>query len=291
MDKTKGIFWLASYPKSGNTWFRIVLNNLLNKTPELEDLDEIHTGAIASSRGWIDNVLGFDSASLTHDELEKLLPSIYRFSNEEASEVGYHKIHNAYTYLDKKKKKPLLPADACLGAIYIMRSPLDVAISFANHNSCTIDNAIAVMGDKNNAYSNSPFTQSSQIRHKLSSWSAHVESWNTAKELNVLCIRYEDMKASPQATFSKAMDFLQIKASEEEIALAIDNANIDKLKELEKKSGFKERPANVETFFRKGIVGDWEKSLTSEQVRHLVRDHAVVMNQYGYLNDELVDFF
>ncbi len=288
MDKEKGIYWLASYPKSGNTWFRIVLANVLNKTQQT-NLDHINTGAIASSRVWIDDALNFDSATLDHDELDQLLPSVYNYYHEQAEHVSYHKIHNAYTFLDKKNKVPLIPR--CLGAIYILRSPLDVAISYANHSSCTFDHAIAALGDQNSAFCDTHFGQSSQVRHQLGSWSTHVESWMTAPDLNVHLIRYEDMKLAPMDVFTKALEFLQIKASPEEIELAIENAKIEKLQHLEEQSGFKERPAKVERFFRKGIVGDWENQLSSEQIRRIIRDQAIVMHKYNYLDESIIDFF
>lgn len=291
MEKTNGIYWLASYPKSGNTWLRIVLANILNKKEEMDDLEDIHTGAIASSRPWIDAALGFDSALLSADELEKLTPAIFKYHHEKSKEIAYHKIHNAYTYLDKRKRKPLIPTDACLGAIYILRNPLDVAISYANHSSCSLDQAIATLGNPETTYCNNPFEQSSQVRHQLCSWSLHVESWTTAKDLNLLVLRYEDMKNAPLDTFTKAMKFLRIEATSEQIQKAIDNANIEKLQEIEKKSGFKERPPKVEHFFRKGVIDDWKQELNSDQIRKIVGDHAVVMNKFGYMNETLIKYF
>ncbi len=83
-----GIYWLASYPKSGNTWFRVFLRNLLEDGDKPADINEIHTGSIASGRGWLDEVLGFDTAELEPDEVDRLRPEVYRWSirNEE---VGY----------------------------------------------------------------------------------------------------------------------------------------------------------------------------------------------------------
>jgi hypothetical protein len=290
MSEKKGIYWLASYPKSGNTWFRIVLYNILNKKEELDNLDEIRTGAIASGRQWVDNMLGFESALLTHNELDAILPDVYTHYHEIAQDLSYHKIHNAYTYLDKEKTKPLLPPSCCHGAVYIMRNPLDVAISLANHNSCPIQQSIDGMANYNLAYGASPFEQGSQIRHKLGSWSHHVESWQEAPA-NVLTIRYEDMKMNPLDTFSKAMDFLQIEVSEENVAKAIDNASMEKLKHLEETKGFKERPAKVQSFFRKGVMDDWKENLTSDQIKQIVRQHAGVMDKFGYLDEELIEYF
>ena len=53
-----GIYWLASYPKSGNTWFRAFLCNLQEDGEEPADINDLATGGIASARGWLDEVLG-----------------------------------------------------------------------------------------------------------------------------------------------------------------------------------------------------------------------------------------
>ena len=128
----KGIFWLASYPKSGNTWFRVFLAHVLNQAEAPIDINHLNTGQIASSRPWLDEALGFDSASLTHDELDALRPLVYQWYHETIDKIGYHKIHDAYTYISHDA--PLIPNQSCLGAIYFIRNPLDVAISFANQN-------------------------------------------------------------------------------------------------------------------------------------------------------------
>ena len=64
-----GIYWLASYPKSGNTWFRSVLANYMSETDEPININELNTGSIASSRVWVDDVLCVDTADMTQEEV------------------------------------------------------------------------------------------------------------------------------------------------------------------------------------------------------------------------------
>ena len=279
----KGIYWLSSYPKSVNTWFRIFLANLFNTDGTSIDLNQINTGAIASARGWIDQVLGFDSANLSYDELDQLRSAVYKWHATHATSIGYHKIHDAYTYLDNKT--PLIPNEGCLGALYFIRNPLDVAISFANHSQCTIDEAIATMGNKTYAFCKGKFKQHNQLRQWLLSWSLHVQSWVNTKGINILVLRYEDMKLKPMETFTKAAQFLQLDASEENITKALDNAHIDKLQALEEQFGFNEKPAKVGRFFRKGIVGDWKNTLSTTQIAQIIHDHGDTMRAYGYLDE------
>lgn len=281
MSAKKGLYWLASYPKSGNTWFRIVLANLLNTSTNPVDLNQINTGAIASARGWIDEALGFDSAYLNHDELDQLRPDIYQWHSEQCRMDGYHKIHDAYTFVNNGR--PMIPSDGCLGALYFIRNPLDVAISFANHSRCSIDKAIENMGNETFAFCKNQYRQHNQLRQWLLSWSLHVQSWVSAQDIEVLVLRYEDMKEHPLPTFKKAIAFLRLDSSETDIENALDNARIEKLQQQEDASGFSEKPAKVARFFRKGIVGDWKNTLTSAQIDRIIRDHGDMMQCYGYL--------
>ena len=106
-----GIYWLASYPKSGNTWFRTFLRNLIEDGDQPADINELSTGNIASSCGWLAEVLGFDTAELDPDEVDRLGPEVYRWSLKD-NEIGYHKIHDAYTYT--RSCEPLISREATL---------------------------------------------------------------------------------------------------------------------------------------------------------------------------------
>ena len=280
----KGIFWLASYPKSGNTWFRIFLANLLKKSDQPIDLNHINTGMIASAREWMEQSLGFDSTELSHDELDALRPSVYQWFSEELQEVGYHKIHDAYTYLPNQE--PLIPRTGSLGALYFIRNPLDVAISFANHSCSSIDEAINKMGNAEFAFCKGKFRQHNQLRQWLLSWSMHVQSWIDAKDINVLVLRYEDMKNHSKTTFTRAVQFLGIETADQDIENALSNSAIDKLQQQEAESGFSEKPAKVDRFFRKGIVGDWQSTLTESQIQRIIADHGETMRRFGYLNGQ-----
>jgi hypothetical protein len=277
-----GIYWLASYPKSGNTWFRIFMSNLLKDDDEPVDINDMDvTTGIASGRDWLDEVLGFDTAELSPDEVERLRPEVYRWALRE-DEVGYHKIHDACTLTSEGE--PLVSREATLGALYILRNPLDVAPSAANHWHCSIDEAIDKMGRSQMSLCRSTKALQPQVRQRLLSWSEHVLSWVDASGLNVEAIRYEDMLEDSQAAFCCAARFLQLPADPERVAKAIRFSDFRVLSRQEGEQGFRERPQHTERFFRSGTSGGWRETLTGEQVRRVVADHGEVMHRFGYLD-------
>lgn len=277
-----GIYWLASYPKSGNTWMRAFISNLKKGTGEAVDINQLNTGEIASSYGWVEQALGVEIDEMSQDEIDRLRPQAYAWLTREAAEPEYHKIHDAYTRL--RDGQPLFPAHAARGTLYIVRNPLDVAISFAHHCHCDIDQAILNMGDPAFSFCGSGKRLHSQLRQKLLSWSGHVESWLDAPGMSRMVVRYEDMQANPLETFTAAARFLELPSDEPSILRALDNCKMETLQKQEAGKGFKERMPKAASFFRKGIVGDWVETLTREQVDAIIRNHEQVMARLGYLD-------
>lgn len=278
-----GIYWLASYPKSGNTWFRIVLHNFQQNGDAPADINDIQTGGIASGRGWLDDILGFDTADLRPAELERLRPRVYAWSRQH-EEVGYHKIHDAYLY--NEEGVPLVSHEGTLGAVYIVRNPLDVALSAANHWNCSVDAAIERMGRTDLTLARSRKAMVMQVEQTLGTWSAHVSSWVDAPGLSCLCIRYEDMLDTPRETFGRALAFLGLPVDGQRLDKALRFSAFEELARQENEKGFRERPRHTRSFFRQGRSGDWRERLTPEQVERIVADHGPTMRRFGYLDDD-----
>jgi aryl sulfotransferase len=286
--------WLASYPKSGNTWFRMLVANLSAKDGKPVDINDLpERGGIASARGPFDYLSLLDSGLLTHDEIDCLRPRIYEElasgaqddeydKPEDALPVRFVKVHDAYTLTPNGE--PLLAgrrgADA---AIVIARDPRDVAPSVANHNSVSIDDAITLMNDVQAAYCAKPARLHDQLRQKVPSWSAHIASWLDQTDIPVHQIRYEDMKADTLGTFRRALDFAGRPASDEDIRRAVGYADFAELRRQEEEKGFSETPRRPGgLFFRRGEVGSWRDELTPEQVARIEAAHAPMMLRLGY---------
>ncbi|MBF0611980.1 MAG: sulfotransferase domain-containing protein [Magnetococcales bacterium] len=283
MNQPCGIYWLSSYPKSGNTWLRIFIANLQDDRDKPIPINDIAVGGIASGRVWLDDVLGFDTADLLAEEVEILRPYVYRWSLQDP-QIAYRKIHDAYTFT--MEKQPLVSHEATLGAIYLLRNPLDVVLSAANHWNCAIDKAIEHMGNHNAQFSKSTTGMGDQVTQRILSWSDHVSSWVDAKNLNCLTIRYEDMLAHPQTTFTNIATFLQLPDDPQRVAKAIRYSSFQELRKQENEHGFQEAPASMQRFFRNGSSGNWRSSLTPEQVARLIHDHAAMMRRFGYLDED-----
>jgi len=277
-----GIFWLASYPKSGNTWTRIFLANLLNEQNVEIDINSLSIGHIASSPEWVEDALGIDLGELDHEEIDRLRPVAYLWIAEH-EETAYHKIHDAYTYLSDGM--PLIPVEATRGAVCLIRNPLDVAVSYANHNNISIEKSVESICNRKHAFNKTVKGKSNQLRQILHTWSGHIESWLDA-DINKLVVRYEDMLEQPISSFTSIAQFLDIETSQQEIVLALEKSHFDILRKQEEEIGFKEKAPKVKHFFRKGVVGDWQSVLSEEQIEKIVSVNRSGMQRMGYLDDQ-----
>jgi aryl sulfotransferase len=286
--------WLASYPKSGNTWMRMLIANLsVQDAPaDINDLPE--RGGIASARAPFDHLTLIDSGLLTHDEVDALRPRVYEElargapddeydAPPETPPVRFVKAHDAYT-LTPKDEPLLAGARGAAAAIVIVRDPRDVAPSLANHLHNSIDEAIAFMNDAQAALCAKPGRQHNQLRQLLPGWSGHVASWLEQTDIPVLLVRYEDMQTDAAGQLRRVLEFAGRPASEEEIARAVGFAEFSRLRAQEQEKGFSEapRPYAGGNFFRRGEAGAWREELTPEQVARIEAGHAPMMQRLGY---------
>lgn len=275
------IIWLASYPKSGNTWFRAFLSSLLSKEGDTVNINHLKTDGIASNRQTFDDLTGIDSEDLTMDEIDALRPELYEYLAKNCAETSFIKIHDAYTYLNDGR--PLIPAYKAR-AIYIVRNPLDVSVSFSYHCKSSLDKTIDNMARENFCFCSQQVKLHSQLRQKLLSWSGHVESWIYNEGIPVHVIRYEDMKNNSLETFKKAVEFIGLPCNEEKIKKAIECSGFDQLKAQEEKAGFKEKPTNMNAFFREGKTGGWREHLSKEEVNRILDKHGKIMKNLEYVD-------
>jgi hypothetical protein len=258
------------------------LTNLLNDDREPADINRLQGGG-ASQRDTFDEIVGVPAADLTTDETERFRPVVYTQMARESSETLFVKIHDALTCTAEGIS--IVPMAVTQGAIYFLRNPLDVAVSFAYHAACDVAPIIAGMGDPHHSLGFKRGRLESQLRQRMLSWSEHVQSWVDAPGLRVHVMRYEDMHAKPFETFRTAAQFAGLPDAPERIRQALEHASFARLQEAERANGFAEKPLGADLFFRRGQIGSWRDVLSEAQVAHLVRDHAAVMRRFGYLDE------
>jgi hypothetical protein len=283
-----GLVWLASYPKSGNTWFRLLVANLLADDAPIDINDVPDRGGIASSRGEFEAVTLIESGLLTHEEADSLRPRVYTAvadrsdgdEDEVAAGPRLIKVHDAY--VATPLGEPLLGAASA--AILIVRDPRDVAPSLANHRRFSIDEAIDFMNKPVAAFAAGRWGQPPQMRQRLLDWSGHAASWLDQTDLPVRVVRYEDLDAAPVETFRAAMQFAGRSVSRSDAERAVEFAGFGRLQEQERERGFAEwrERRDGRRFFRRGESGGWRRELTADQVRRIEAAHGPMMARFGY---------
>ena len=267
MKGVKKIVWLASYPKSGNTWFRVFLSNLLYSDSEPVHINRLKESNMAASRELFEYYSGLPSEDLTHDEIDGLRPEVFRAIARESDELLFLKVHDAYTYLSEVK--PLFPTEVSQGVIYFIRNPLDIAVSFAHHSANHPEEMIEVLNSSESSFCGKSHRLYNQLRQKLNTWSQHVKSWVEQNNIPVHVMRYEDMKTDTYRSFSEAVHFLGIDAGVSDIDKALENSHIDVLKQQEAEEGFHERMIKAPSFFRKGTIGEGSQYFSQERSKKL----------------------
>lgn len=256
--------WLASYPKSGNTWFRIFIANLLHPEQAPVNLNELpERTPIASSRGHFDDLLGLPSALLTQAEIDRLRPA----ADAELARVWdepllLRKAHDGYSFLPDGR--PMMGRGPDAAAVYILRDPWDVAVSMTNHFDCSLEQAVENLCNPEFAVARSRKGLSGQLRQDLGTWEAHASGWLEAP-LELCLLRYERMKATPLAEFRRAVRFLGLTHGDTAIEAALEASRFEHLQAQETAQRFRETPHHAQAFFRRGQVGEGLAQLSAEQ--------------------------
>lgn len=274
------VWWIASYPKSGNTWLRVFLANLQRTAEGPVDINTL-AAPLTHARAQCEAVLGYPLGELTPAELQRLRPHVYRHLAQQAQEPLYAKVHDAYSWV--APGTPLIPTQGTGGAWYVIRNPLDVCVSLAFHTASTVEATIAFMAETSSGLCQEPDRLWPQFPQSLRSWSQHVQSWVEGPDFPVHVMRYEDMYSAPLVTFAQAAAFAGLPTEPERLARALQQSTFTELQQQEQTKGFREKQPGQQHFFRAGRPGVWHQHLTAAHVARLVADHAVIMQRFGYL--------
>jgi hypothetical protein len=274
------IFWVASFPKSGNTWMRAFLANMLLAKDRPLSLNEIGKACASEANvTWYRPLLREDESdiyALSNRRVMELRPSAQKRITEVNNNDVFIKTHNIN---GKYCGFPLIRKDVTLGSVYIVRDPRDVVISAADHWGMTIDEMLDAMVHPAFRTENGD----GLVFELISTWSDHVASWAGIKAKNHMTVRYEDLLADPVRHFGKLAKGIGLSQDLAPIRQVVEWTSFNKLRQMEEQEGFAERSNYSERFFRSGKSGNWRKTLTSAQVARIEREHGKVMRKLGYL--------
>lgn len=276
------ICWLASYPKSGNTWVRVFLANVLSDAGP-RGLDDVARLPNAAWRRTFDEFCGVDSADLRVEEMEAMRPLVFEAMARATDGDLFLKTHDRFRHLPDGGS--LFPHAVSRGVVYLVRNPLDVACSYAYHRGTDVDEAITVMSDEYHCLGTPTAPLQNALLQRLGSWSAHVQSWLDDCPLPLVRVRYEDLLRDPEATFRTLVHFVGLQTDDERIRRAVQASAFEALREQERTGRFREGSMHAPRFFRRGAAGAWKDEMTEAQVARVVADHGSVMRRLGYLDD------
>ena len=258
--------WLASYPKSGNTWVRFLFTNLIHGPFD-------HSQKIFEVTPVLER--GVDPANLHEDRINLI------------------KTHKQFA--------PDLPfMDRTVGIVYIVRNPFDVMMSNLNYYFLT--NGSIAAGDTAhiqaiaNRYVDAYLKNGGDPRWaqvNYGTWNTHIESWvKNAPGIPVRIVRYEDLLADTAATLQGVCDFLSLETTPENIARAVENSSFSSMRELEERELREKRPGMFYTgatksdkgfrFMNRGKVGVGRESLSDEILARFRQTFMPMIEEFDY---------
>jgi hypothetical protein len=274
-----GTIWLASYPKSGNTWLRAVLSAWYSGFPAR--LDAL-VGQGVAARGPLDDALGIPSSDLTPAEVAILRPRVDELLAASSGDPLLRKTHDGL--YPGPEGEPVISVQATRSAVYMIRDPRDVAVSLAHHDGRDLDGVVDYLGDPNATRAGIPGALEYQVAQRTGTWSDHVRSWVDDAPFPVHVLRYEDCLNDPMRAFGATLRFIHLDPLDDAgVSSAVAHASFDHLRAEESRAGFAERPRQSTRFFRHGRAGAWRDEMTAGTAARVEQVHGEVMARFGYV--------
>jgi len=271
------IIWIASYPKSGNTWMRAFLANYVLDRQEPLPINELGAFTLSDTRPrFYQEAAGKPIAEITEAESLTLRAQAQALIAAARPHDHFVKTHCLNGFHHDVR---LINLEVTKGAICITRNPLDLVSSYAGHFNLTIDQAIDAMADPGN----STIDAEHRIFTLLGTWSDHVKSWRDGTDFPMIMVRYEDLLSRPDAAFKSVVQTLGLPFDGARLDRALSFSSFQELSAQESRDGFRERPPHAERFFRQGKAGSWQSQLTKSQIDKVTAAHGDAMTSLGYL--------
>ena len=282
------IFWIASYPKSGNTWLRALISSYYFSQ------DGVFNESIIKKIGQFPekrHFINFEyNPKITTDTCRFWIKAQERINSDK--KLHFFKTHNI---LGKINNSSFTNSANTIGCIYIIRDPRNVITSLKNHYQLDDNQALNWMQNKNNfiydvfnherdGFSDFQF---------ISSWNINYKSWKDQNKIPVKIIRYEDLLKETFLVFKDIVKFINITINSKEtinidrIKKSVQSTFFEKLKDNEKKNGFTEAVFTKDKkekipFFYLGPKNDWKKILNKELRIKIEEAFKAELNEIGY---------
>ena len=283
------IFWIASYPKSGNTWLRILIScyyyteNGLFYENVFKKIGQFPEKMHFTSFEYDKNIVT-DTTRFWIKAQEKI---------NDDNKLKFFKTHNAFGALNNNQ---FTDNKNSVAAIYVIRDPRNVITSLKNHYELDNDQAIKWMTNENNyIYDVNKFDKDGYSDFQfVSSWNTNYKSWKVQKKVPIKIIRYEDLSNQTFVVFKDVVNFINKKTKNDEkinidkLKNSVNSTFFDKMKEKEKKNGFSEAITSKKNnekipFFYLGPKNDWRKLLDKklkDKLNNLFKKNLIELSYY-----------
>lgn len=266
------INFVASFPKSGNTWVRLLLDHYMTQCE-----DPIYDVRFSDATELFFQMVSPLPVSKLALGAQIQLRGAALFTM--ATLLSRPTLVKTHHYAGEINGMRLFPSQWTGKAIYVVRDPRDVVASFQHHMGLeSREEAIQLMRE-----GRASIKSDDGPIHFLSTWSNHVDTW---LELDPLLVRYEDLHADTEGELVRMLDYLEVgEIDGRRVTKAVKRSRFEKLKAREQDEDeppFPEASSKSEAFFRKGQTGSFRDELDEEQVRAVESDHGEVMERLAY---------
>ena len=295
VNDLKKIFWIASYPKSGNTWIRLILSGIFfTKDGNLENLkilDKIPKFDIFENYEFIKKISFNDYKKIFNHNVynEEAQIALAKYWIEAQKKINYHankfkffKTHNARL---RFKNYYYTNQITSLGFIYIIRDPRDVIVSYSKWKNSSIEYTVNFL--LNNNIMGTQNTKN-RMPEFIYNWKDHYKSWKNFIEVPSLFIKYEDLLNDIDFEINRIIEFFyknyNIKIDNKNIKIKniIKSTKFENLQKIENDKGFNEQSEHT-IFFRKGKKNQWKNKLAKNHENLIKKNFEKEMIQLKYI--------
>ena len=282
------IIWLASYPKSGNTWIRSFISALLYTDEGQNDFSNLKKIRQFPARSQFTD---FVDDLQNPEQIYRNWTIVQNFLNLD-KKIKFLKTHQINCIIGKYK---FTDDENTLGAIHVVRDPRNVLLSIKNHFSFNNQNKALEFISKEKHWIGIENNEDDKLRDNMiptliSSWNIHYQTWKN-KTKNYLLIKYEDLQENPEIEFNKIVNYIEKltknKFDEKKINKAIETTSFKYMQNLENKGYFAENARghneNKVKFFNLGPKNDWKKLLNNEIIEEINLKFNKEMKELEYL--------